>query len=247
MQRKVIAPALLAVLFCGTMLTVGCSKKNTAPVFSSFTATPSDSVLMPSSVVTLKVAATDEDNDSLTFTWSKSAGTMPVTYGDSAVWTAPNAAQVCTVSVKCSDGTADIDTSHVVRVRAWLSGDLDGFTPDSTYLPNVGTTEIPFTWDVDDPFPPGAKVDSMLLTMTFDDSDSLEMEQFNVYLVSPAGTEVLLYDGVELTTLDLEQYAVPGFAGEVVTGTWELKFVRNNPTGRNGVVESCDLDMTYKY
>jgi subtilisin-like proprotein convertase family protein len=73
------------------------------------------------------------------------------------------------------------------------------------------------------------------------------MEQFNVYLVSPAGTEVLLYDGVELTTLDLEQYAVPGFAGEVVTGTWELKFVRNNPTGRNGVVESCDLDMTYKY
>ncbi len=247
MQRKVIAPALLAVLLCGTMLMVGCPKKNTAPVFSSFTATPNDSVLMPTAVVTFKVAATDEDSDSLTFTWSKSAGTMPVTYGDSAVWTAPSAVGVCTVSVKCSDGEAEIDTSRVVRVRAWLSGDLDGLTPDSTYLPNVGTTEIPFTWDVDDPFPPGAIVDSMLLTMAFDDSDSLEMEQFYVYLVSPAGTELLLYDGVERTNLDLEQYTVPGFADEAVTGTWKLKFVRNNPSGRNGVVEECDLDVTYKY
>jgi hypothetical protein len=245
MNRKVLAPVLLAVLLCGAMLTVGCSKKNSAPVFSSFTATPNDSVLMPTSVVTFKVAATDEDNDSLTFTWSKSAGTMPVTYGDSAVWTAPNAAKVCTVSVKCSDGTADIDTSKVVRVRDWLSGDLDAFTPDSTYLPNVGTTEVPFTWD--DTLPPGAIVDSILLTLEFDDSDTLEMEQFTLHLVSPAGTEILLYDGVDLTTLDLSQFAVVGFAGEAATGTWKLKFVRNNPAGYNGAVEACDLDMTYKY
>jgi hypothetical protein len=248
MQRNVVAPVLLAVLLCGTMLMVGCPKKNTAPVFSSFTATPNDSVLMPTAVVTFKVAATDEDGDTtLTFTWSKSDGTISANSGDSVVWTAPNAAKVCTVSVKCSDGEADMDTSKVVRVRAWLSGDLDGFTPDSTYLPNVGTTEIPFTWDVDDPFPPGAILDSMLLTLEFDDSDTLELEQFNLYLVSPAGTEILLYDGVDLTTLDLSQFAVVGFAGEAVTGTWKLKFVRNNPSGYNGAVGSCDLDMTYKY
>jgi hypothetical protein len=237
----------LALLLCGMMLTVGCTKKNSEPVFSSFTATPNDSVLMPTTVVTFKVAATDADNDTLTFTWSKSDGTMPVTYGDSAVWTAPNAAKVCTVSVKCSDGTADIDTSKVVRVRAWLPGNIDGLTPDSTPLPNVGTTEIPFTWDVDDPLPPGAVVDSMMITLDFDDSDTLEMEQFDVYLVSPAGTEVLLYDGVEQTTLDLSMYDVTGFAGEIVTGTWKLKFVRNNPDGYNGAVEQCDLDIYYSY
>jgi hypothetical protein len=229
------------------MLMVGCPKKNTAPVFSSFTATPNDSVVMPMTVVTFKVAATDVDNNTLTFTWSKSAGTMPQTYGDSAVWTAPSAPAVCTVSVKCSDGTAEVDTSKVVRVRAWLSGDIDGLTPDSTYLPNVGTTEIPFTWDLDEALPPGAVVDSMMITLDFDDSDTLEIEDFNVYLVSPAGTEVLLYDGVELTVLDLSMYDVDGFAGEAVTGTWKLKFVRNNPSGYNGAVEQCDLDINYKY
>jgi hypothetical protein len=248
MKRNVLAPALLAVLLCGAMLTVGCSKKNTAPVFSSFTATPNDSVLMPGAVVTLKVAATDVDADSLTFTWSKSAGTMPVTYGDSAVWTAPNAAQVCTVSVKCSDGTVEIDTSKVVRVRAWQLGNVDGYTPDSTYLPNVGTTEISFTWDVlDDPLPPGAVVDTILLTLEFDDSDTLQLEQFTVHLISPAGTEILLYDGIDLTTLDLSQFQVVGFEGEAVTGTWKLRFVRNNPSGYNGSVEACDLDVYYKY
>jgi len=247
MQRNVIAPVLLALLLCGMMLMVGCTKKNSEPVFTSFTATPNDSVLIPKAVVTFKVAATDEDSDTLTFTWSKSDGSMPGTYGDSAVWTAPNAAKVCTVSVKCSDGEAEVDTSKVVRVRAWLSGNIDGYTPDSTYLPNVGTTEIPFTWDASDTLKPGAVVDSMMITLGFDNSDTLELEQFNVYLVSPTGKEVLLYDGIEQTVLDLSMYDVTGFADEAVTGTWKLKFVRNNPSGYNGAVGSCDLDMTYKY
>jgi hypothetical protein len=247
MQRNVIAPVLLALLLCGMMLMVGCPKKNSEPVFSSFTATPNDSVLMPTTVVTFKVAATDEDDDSLTFTWSKSAGTMPVTCGDSAVWTAPNAAKVCTVSVKCSDGVAEVDTNKIVRVRAWMKWSFDEYTPDSTYLPNMGTTEVPFTWDASDTLKPGAIVDSMMISLSFDNSDTLELEEFQVYLVSPAGTEVLLYDGIEQTVLDLSMYDVHGFEGEAVTGTWKLKFVRNNPSGYNGVVEECYLDIEYSY
>lgn len=247
MQRNVIAPVLLAVLLCGTMLMVGCPKSNSEPVFTSFTATPNDSVVIPNAVVTFKVAATDEDNDALTFTWSKSDGTMPGTYGDSVVWTAPSAAKVCTVSVTCSDGDAEVDTSKVVRVRAWLSWNIDGYTPDSTYLPNMGTTEIPFTWDIGDTLEPGAVVNSIMLTLEFDDSDTLELEIFSVYLVSPVGTEVLLYDGVEQTVLDLSMYDVYGFEGEAVTGTWKLKFVRNNPNGYNGVVQQSDLDIEYNY
>ena len=246
MKSKVIAPILSAILICGMLLTVGCDK-NSAPVFSSFTATPNDSVLMPTAVVKLHVAATDANGDALTFTWSKSAGTMPVTYGDSAVWTAPNVAKVCTVSVKCSDGTAEIDTNWVTRVRGWLNSSIDGFTPDSTYLPNVGTTEIPFTWDTGATLQPGALVDSILITLEFDDTDTLELEQFQVYLISPTGTQVTLYDGIEQTQLDLSMYDVDGFEGEAVTGTWKLKIVRDNPSGYNGVVEECDLDINYRY
>lgn len=246
MQRNVIAPVLLAVLICGTMLTVGCQKKNSEPVFSSFIAIPNDSVVMPTAVVRFRVAATDADNDDLTFTWSKSGGTI-LADGDSAMWTAPSAAAICTVSVKCSDGTAEIDTSRIVRVRGWMGSSVDGLTPDSTYLPNVGTTEISFTWDTSTPIPPGALVDSMMITLSFDDTDTLELEQFQVYLISPAGTQVTLYDGVEQLVLDLSMYDVDGFADEAVAGTWKLKFVRNNPSGYNGIVEECDLDINYRY
>jgi hypothetical protein len=116
MQRRVIAPVLLAVLLCGTMLMVGCPKNSSEIVFSAFTATPNDSVLTPSATVTFMVAATNEDNDPITFTWSKSAGALSATTGDSVVWTAPNAASVCTVSVKAIDDDGSADTSKVVRV-----------------------------------------------------------------------------------------------------------------------------------
>ena len=37
------------------------------------------------------------------------------------------------------------------------------------------------------------------------------------------------------------------FAGEPVAGDWKLVFVRNNPQGYNAIVESCELDIDYKY
>ena len=86
-----------------------------------------------------------------------------------------------------------------------------------------------------------------MITLGFDNSDTLELEQFQLYLVSPTGTEVLLYDGVDQTVLDLSMYDVTGFAGEAVTGTWKLKFVRDNQSGYNGAVEQCDLDIYYSY
>jgi hypothetical protein len=225
----------------------GCPKKNSEPAFSAFTRSPADSVLVPASQVTFKVAATDEDGDALTFTWTFSAGTPTTASGDSVVWTAPSAAKTCTVSVKCSDGEAEIDTSMVVKVRDWMTGNISGMTADSTYLPNNATTEIPFTWDPSDTLKSGAIVKTVVLSIAVDEADSLEIEQFNVHLVSPKGTAVLVYDGVSLTELELSLEEVEGFAGEPVAGTWKLKFARTNPTGYNGVVEECDLDIDYKY
>ncbi len=247
MQRNVIAPVLVVLLLGGILLMGGCPKKNSEPVFFSFTRSPADTLLAPASKVTFKVAATDEDGDSLTFTWTFSAGTPTTASGDSVVWTAPSAATVCTAKVRCSDGEAEIDTSMVVRVRAWLTGSVAGTTPDSTYLPNNATTEIPFTWDPTEPIKPGAIVDKVTLSISVDEADSLEIEQFTVHLVSPRGTAVLVYDGISLTELELSLEDINGFAGEPVEGTWKLKFVRNNPQGYNGVVEECDLDVDYKY
>ncbi len=247
MQRNVIAPVLVVLLMCGILIMGGCGKKNSAPVFSSFTRSPADAELAPTSKVTFKVAATDDDGDALTFSWTFSAGTPTTATGDSVVWTAPNAAKSCTVTVKCSDGEEEIDTSMVVTVRAWKTGNVSGISPDSTYLPNTGTTEIPFTWDVSDTLKPGAIVDKVTLSISVDEADSLEIEEFTVHLVSPKGTAVLVYDGVSLTELELSLEEIDGFAGEPVAGTWKLKFVRNNPSGYNGVVEECDLDIDYKY
>jgi len=248
MQRKVVAPLLVALIVCVMVLVTGCSKKNHNPVLGAIAVTPADTVA-PGGDITLKVTATDEDNDSLTFTWTKTtAGTLSPTTGDSVVWTAPTAAATCTLTVVCADGADGADTAtKVVYARGWMTSSIDGFTPDSTYLPNTGTTEVPFTWDTSDTLKPGAIVDSIAITLGFDDPDTLALEQFDLYLVSPHGTEVLLYDGVDLNTLDLSQYGVTGFAGEAVTGTWKLKFVRNNSQGYNGVVEDCDLDVDYKY
>ena len=117
MLRNIIAPVLLAVLLCGTVLMVGCPGEGNELTFTAFTATPNDSVLAPTTAVTFTVDADNEDKDTISFTWSKSAGTLSATTGDSVVWTAPSAASVCTISVRATDDDGTADTSKVVRVQ----------------------------------------------------------------------------------------------------------------------------------
>jgi len=245
--RSIAVFALTAVVGCGMVFLAGCGEKNEAPEITSLTATPNDSVVVPEAKVVFKVAATDADGDSLTFEWLASGGTITATQPESVVWTAPAAAQVCTVGVKCSDGDKTAEANKVIRARAWSHANASAFTPDSTYLPNMGTTEIPFTWDPSDSLRAGARVESLEITIDVDDADTLELENFLVYLVSPQGTQVLLYDGGELGALDLSLFDVYGFEGEPANGTWKLVFIRDNPQGYNGVVYDCDLDLLYQY
>ncbi len=103
--------------FDDVVVTSGYSRQNHAPKIILFAAVPDDSVVTEKTTVTLLVAAADKDDDRLTYVWSSSTGSLSDTTGDRVVWTAPDFAATCTLSVECNDGTTTVDTSMVVRVK----------------------------------------------------------------------------------------------------------------------------------
>jgi len=146
-------------------------------------------------------------------------------------------------AIRATTATTSWRPSRAIGVRAWMAGKATAYTADSAYLPTTGITEIPFIWD--DTVSSGALVDSLEIALDFEDSDTLEFEDFTVRMVSPKGTQELLYDGGELGDLDLSLYDVYVSAGEPVAGTWKLVIERNNPQGYISSVNSCELDMDY--
>ena len=95
-------------------------------------------------------------------------------------------------------------------------------------------------------FPAGAMVDSALVTTGFDPDDSLSMEQFSVWVVSPTGTEVLIYDGFNLTELEVDEFYLTGVEDETAEGTWKVKIERLT-AGAVGTIEECGLEVYYRY
>jgi hypothetical protein len=242
MQRKVVAPLLVALIVCVMVLVTGCTKKNHSPVLGAITATPADSVA-PGGNITLKVTATDEDNDSLTFAWTKTAGTLSATTGDSVVWTAPTAPATCTLTVICTDGADGADTAtKVVRARAWLTGNADVVNDDSVFLPAVGTATSVI--DLTDSIPTGALVDSMRLTLAVD-PDTLDGIYVKVWLLSPTDS-VLVWDQRD-ANLDIDDELVAGFTDKAAKGKWTVKVVRNDPTGGDANIDSYNADVYYRY
>ncbi|MFO7675658.1 MAG: hypothetical protein R6X12_05045 [bacterium] len=245
MYLRRIAPLPMAVALLG--LLVGCGQ-NHDPVITSLTATP-DATVRPLETVLLAVSATDEDSDSLAFTWNATVGTLSATTGETVTWTAPDGAATGTVTVACSDGQGGTDAaSKDVSSRAWNRSAMDGETPDSTYLLNPGTTEATFVFELDgDPFPAGSIVDSVFITTDFEPTEQLQHEQFNVWVVSPSGTQKLIYDGYDLILLDVYDLRLtPTFAGEPAEGAWKLRVTRVNQ-GVEGFFAACDLEVFYHY
>jgi len=243
MQYRGIAVLTLTIALAGFLMVPGCGEVNHNPVLGAITATPGDTAV-PGGTVILKVSATDADGDQLTYTWSATAGTVAPTTGDSVVWTAPATPTTATVTVVCTDDKNGADTATKTLVaRAWFSNEVDGETADSTYLPAPGTVEIPFTLDTT--VHAGGVVDSVILCTKFEPAE-LDTVIFNVYLVSPHGTEVLIYDGIDKTTLEVSDYKVDGYTGESAGGTWNLKVER--PTaGMEGYAEDCEIEIYYHY
>jgi len=103
---------------------VACTKTNHSPQISAVSASPNSVGIGGTSI--LKVTATDEDSDALTFTWQAASGTLSATSGDSVVWTAPDVEGAYSVSVLADDGKASdasITTINVGTVpKMFVSG-----------------------------------------------------------------------------------------------------------------------------
>jgi hypothetical protein len=241
MEFRRIAPLAVLVLAGGLIFLAVCTKTNNAPILSDITATPSDSALV-GTALRLKAAATDADDDPLTYSWAATSGTLAGAAGDSAAWT-PTAAGQCTITVVCEDDAGGADTmTRVVRgYQAWRYGSVQGETPDSTFLAPSATTLVPFL--LDDEMPEGALLDSAFVTTDLE-PDTVG-EYFRIWLVTPSGSEVLVYDGLNGEP-DVDNFLVQGVKGEGLKGSWRLKVVRNDsPIERYADV--CDLDVYYHY
>ncbi len=234
--------SFVLVLVCGSVILTGCTKSNHAPVISSVSVVPTDSALVGGGPITLKVSATDEDGDVLSFVWRATAGTLSSVAGESTNWTATSVGS-CTVSVTCADegGLADTMFRVVRGYRVWRYNSVQGETPDSTFLPASATTHVPF--ELDEPVPEGAVIDSAFVSTDLE-PDTVG-EYFRIWIVTPAGSEVLIYDGLNGEP-DVDDFLIQGIKGEPTKGTWRLKVVRDqSPIERYADV--CDLDIYYHY
>ncbi len=90
---------------------------NSAPFIA--TATASTNQVATNGTITFSVAATDPDNDTLTYSWTASAGTFSAEDTASTTWTAPSTAGSQTISISVSDGKgAMTGTSFAITVNA---------------------------------------------------------------------------------------------------------------------------------
>ena len=244
MSQKRIA--LLAALLAagGMILMAGCTKANHDPIIAGINATPADSVAVGSSI-TLTAVATDEDGDALTYEWTVTGGgTLSQSTTSVVVWTAP--ATECSATIECrvSDGHAAAATltKAVNATVVWRFANVQGYTPDSAGLPANTTTFVPFA--MEDPMPQGAIIDSVFVTTDLEPDDLLG-EDFRIWAVSPSGSEVIVYDGLNGEP-DVDNLLLQGIKGEAAKGNWRLRITRPNSTDERWC-EECEIDLYYRY
>lgn len=240
-QRIVLLIAILAV--SGLIPTAGCSRVNHDPVLTGITATPSDNVTV-GSAVTLTATATDEDGDVLIYEWSATGGgTLSQSSTNTVVWTAPADPVSATVSCRVSDGrSGEASASKALTASViWQFADITGYTPDSTTLPANSTTYALYT--LDEEIPDNAVVDSVFITTDIEPDD--EPEFFQVWLVTPAGVEYLVYDGINGEP-DVDDLKVEAAKDVAAKGNWRLKVTRGNATIER-YAEECEIEVYYRF
>lgn len=99
------AGTALLLALTGCILDGEC--RNHPPTIQSVTAEPSP--VLPDSMATVSVVASDRDGDRLAYLWESTGGTFPEgTQAPAVLWKAPSEAGLCTLGVRVSDGESAV-------------------------------------------------------------------------------------------------------------------------------------------
>ena len=93
-------------------LLIGCSDFNTEPVITSLTA--DNTTVSPGGTVLLTCTAEDDNDDSLTYNWECTNGSL-VPNGNTATWTAPGDSGAYSISCAVTDGN-DSSTMEIIDI-----------------------------------------------------------------------------------------------------------------------------------
>ncbi|MFC2004019.1 Ig-like domain-containing protein [Chloroflexota bacterium] len=107
---KINWPLILVALTLCTVLGSGCILSNNTPVISSVRSQMGR--VTPSGSSEVECIASDADGDSLTYTWSATAGGFSGT-GQVVTWVAPDAPGTYTITVSVMDGRGGEATSRL--------------------------------------------------------------------------------------------------------------------------------------
>jgi len=113
---------------------------NHDPVISNLTANPSSIETNQTSTITC--GATDQDGDTLTYTWTKNGGTISGS-GSSITWVAPSIAGTYTITCTISDGRGGQDNESI-NVEVF---ELDDETKIINTIHGVYQVMIDLDWD----------------------------------------------------------------------------------------------------
>jgi len=115
-NNKSLKLAILALFITTLVIFSGCTPPppNHPPIIISLTANPQSPIEVNQSTV-ITCLATDQDGDALTYTWTKTGGTITGS-GSTITWTAPAIVGTYTITCTVSDGELSTTQTLVITV-----------------------------------------------------------------------------------------------------------------------------------
>jgi len=151
--HKSLKLAILALFITTLVIFSGCTTPpiNHPPTIISLTANPQSPIEVNQSTV-ITCLATDQDGDTLTYTWTKTGGTITGS-GSTITWTAPAISGTHTITCTVSDGES-IDIQSIIIVV--LEPEPENQPPVITSTPlTTATVGETYIYDVDATDPDG--------------------------------------------------------------------------------------------
>ena len=102
--------ALVLIVIVMITTSACCKAENEPPAITSLTASPAS--VGPGESSTIVCVASDPDDDTLTYSWTATGGTISGV-GSTVTWIAPSVAGTFTISVTVDDGEGETDTGTV--------------------------------------------------------------------------------------------------------------------------------------